>query len=432
MASALCGAKSSPLEGSRDRVASGSPPDNREAVHVDSEVGRLRVVLVHRPDLELRRLRDSSGRLLTDDIQWERRVRQEHDFFAEALRDEDVDVLVLTDLLIEILSGEGSRRWLLERAVTAGEVGPSLVEPVRNWLSSLDADLLARHLVGGATRSELSFAPAGLAGQLIGDDDLVLSPLPNQIFTRDTSSWIYNGVALSSMALPGRRRETLHLEAIYRFHPRFRGADFATWFGGVDDDWGPSTIEGGDVLVLGGGAVVIGVGGRTTPQALEGLAGRLFGSGAINRLVTVDLPRTRAPLHLDELVTMVAPGTFLAASGVADSVTACTVTPGDHLGHVNVTARAPLFEALDDVIGRERVHVIVAGGDECESDRGTRDATNVLAIGPGIIVAYEGNVGTNAALRAAGIELVTVADRELGFGCGGPRSLSCPILRDAL
>lgn len=432
MKSALCDPKWSPLDGSRDRVGSRSPADNRDGIHVDSEVGRLRAVLVHRPDLELRRLRDSSGRLLADDLQWARRVRQEHDFFAEALRDEDIDVLVLTDLLIEVLSDEGPRRWLLERAVTAAEVGPSLVEPVRNWLCSLDADLLARHLVGGATRRELPLAPAGLAGQLIGDDDFVLSPLPNQIFTRDTSSWIGNGVALSSMALPGRRRETLHLEAIYRFHPRFRDADFVTWSGGVDDDWGPGTIEGGDVLVLGGGAVVIGVGGRTTPQALEGLAGRLFGSGAIDRLVTVDLPRTRAPLHLDELVTMVAPGTFLAASGVAASVTAWTVTPGDHLGLVNVTPRVPLFEALDDAIGRERVRVIVAGGDEREPDRGARDAINVLAIGPGIIVAYDGNVGTNEALRGAGIELVTVADGELGFGCGGPRSLSCPIIRDAL
>ena len=401
--------------------------------HVDSEVGKLRQVMLHRPDLELQRLTPSNcADLLFDDVLWVKRARQEHAAFADVLRDRGVEVLHLHELLAETMADDVGRKWVLERTVTENALGPMLAPRVRDHLESLDPGELARSLIGGVTVNELPAGARGLAYSMLGACDLVLDPLPNHLFSRDTSCWIYNGVSLNPMAKPARKRETVHLEAIYRFHPRFASGGFNLWYGGVDEDWGRATIEGGDVLVIGNGAVLIGMGERTTPQAVEKLAQQLFADGAAREVVAVELPRARSYMHLDTVMTMVDRDAILMYPGVVEDARTWSVTPADAPGEIVVERRSELFDALARALGLPELRIFTTGGDEMEADREQwDDGNNVLAVEPGVVIAYDRNVDTNTKLRRAGIEVITIEGFELSRGRGGARCMSCPLERDA-
>jgi arginine deiminase len=404
-----------------------------QALGANSEVGRLRTVMVHRPDLAHERLSPSNcHELLFDDVIWVRRARQEHDAFVDLMRGRGVEVLLLHDLLAETLEDREAREWLLSRRIRPEEVTVMFAEPMREWLTEMPASELATRLTGGVTVLELPEELRSAIGPALRPTDFVLAPLPNQLFTRDTSAWIYGGVTLNPMFWPARQLETLNVEAIYRFHPRYRDAGFPIWFGGADHDWGLARMEGGDMMPAGDGVVLIGMGERSTARAVSILANNLFEAGAARLIIGAQMPRERAAMHLDTVFTFCDRDVVTLYEPVVSQIRPILFKPGGASGVQAEVSERSFLDEVRDALGIADLKLVTTGGDEFEAERNQwDDGNNVVALEPGVVVAYERNEATNAKLNKAGIEVLAIAGQELGRGRGGGHCMTCPISRDA-
>jgi arginine deiminase len=397
---------------------------------IRSEVGRLRTVLVHRPGEELRRITPSTkDELLFDELLWVEHAQQEHDAFAGLLRGAGVEVLYIEELLAEVVASDPQlAEEIVDLHVTGSTCGPQALPRVREVLLGGSPQALAQHLIAGVTLEEVG----SLDGLVVAASDptaLVLAPLPNLVFMRDSSAWIGEGLVLSPMNRLVRRRETDLLGSVYHLHPRFRDAPI--WFGDRAEDGYPATFEGGDLLVVGERGVAVGLSERTTAAGVEMLASRLFASEVVDRVLAVDLPKVRAAMHLDTIVTQVDVDAFITYPKMTASLRCLMVTPSRN--GVHVTEAAGLMQGLAWAAGLDHARAIEPALGSIRAEREQwNDANNTFAIAPGEVVAYERNVVTNAILDRAGITVHTIPSYELPRGRGGPRCMTCPIAREPL
>jgi len=401
---------------------------------VHSEVGKLRKVIVHRPGLEMERLTPSNAEeLLFDDVIWVRRARRGHDAFVDLMTEEyGVQVMRVHELLADVVANPEGRAYLLDRRLTPNEVGISGTRELRAWMDEMKPSTLVSHLIGGVTVDDLPSDFRNVAEKAWAGTYFVMAPLPNQLFTRDSSAWIYDGVTVNPMYWPARHKESLNMAAIYKYSPEFKGGDFEIWWGDPPTaDWGEAKLEGGDIMPIGKGIVLIGMGERTTYQAVGQVAQVLFENESATRVIAAKMPPDRASMHLDTIFTFCDRDLVTIFEPAVQSIRPISYYPGGDEGPEVVIEERGWLEVVQDALGLDELRVVPTAGDEFGREREQwNDGNNVVAMEPGVVIGYSRNEGTNMRLRKAGITVREIDGSELGRGRGGGHCMTCPVLRD--